>query len=289
MVTMADPTERVLQALAVAKRQRIERGLRDICFFADYYFSHVRAAVSPAFHYDLMRLAATKDDPRWDGKEGLVVAIPRGHAKSTIVTLIVACWWAVAERKKFILVLSGTKAQAQAFSIELKEQFESNDRLLRDFGNLSGDPFGLKWTEEQFQIVKTRPDGKIRWVTKFLSKSRGSSLRGLKSKGNRPDGMVIDDLEGDDAVATPEQREKTKHWLNSAVIPMLNPTDGTMIMVGTILHFDSLLASMVGQPDLYVTMKLQAIKADGTPLWPEMWPLPKLLARKRQMLSLIHI
>ncbi len=92
-----------------------------------------------------------------------------------------------------------------------------------------------------------------------------------------------DDIDAEDSILTLEQRMKVKSWWHKAVEPMLDPVEGVSIMVGTILHFDSLLSYMLSRDDVYDTFKYQAIQEDGTSLWPARWPIERLEEERRRL------
>ena len=63
----------------------------------------------------------------------LAFAAPRGHAKSTIVTLFYVMWSICYEKEKFVFILSATANQAQKLLSEIKGTLQSNERLRQDF------------------------------------------------------------------------------------------------------------------------------------------------------------
>ena len=74
-------------------------------------------------------------------------------------------------------------------------------------------------------------------------------MRGLRHGPYRPDLVILDDLENDENVAKPEQRDKLQDWLQKTVLN-LGAADGSMdvVYVGTILHYDSVLARTLDKP-----------------------------------------
>jgi hypothetical protein len=108
----------------------------------------------------------------------------------------------------------------------------------------------------------------------------------VRHRESRPDLIICDDLENDEHVQTPEQRTKAADWFNRAVVPALDPRTGTLLVTGTVLHFDTLLVKRLALDDIYLTRRYAAIQPDETPLWPERFPLEKLAQIKRQVGSL---
>ena len=83
--------------------------------------------------------------------------------------------------------------------------------------------------------------------------------------------MHLDDLESDENVVTPKQRDKLEKWLNSTVLP-LGAAGGKLdvIYVGSILHYDTVLARTMKNP-VWNAKRFQAILAwpDNMALWDE--------------------
>lgn len=85
-----------------------------------------------------------------------------------------------------------------------------------------------------------------------------------------------DDTEIRENVATPEQRAKIWEWFTSEIIPMIDPVHGKLIVIGTILHSNSLLTKLLSDENHYLTATYRAINPDGTSLWPERFTVERL-------------
>jgi len=230
--------------------------------FASYFFGHHSTKPFAGFHRELFSVLET-------GGDKIVRAAPRGHAKSTIIDLFYLTWEIVHKKRKFILLVSDTYSQAILFLEALKAEFEANERLRGFYGNLVTD----KWAEGEIVIGQT--------MIKVIG--AGMKVRGLKFRESRPDLIVIDDLENDELVENLARREKLERWLNGALIPSMSE-NGRVVMIGTILHFDSLLMKMTAD-DQYTEWDkktYRAIQEDGTALWAEHMDLEKIEQLKRE-------
>lgn len=117
------------------------------------------------------------------------------------------------------------------------------------------------------------------------AKGSGASLRGVRVGAHRPDLIICDDIEKDELVASPENRRKLEHWLRRVVMPALSP-DGQLLVLGSIIHYDSLLANLRDRSvwarwdyKVYRAFEAEAA-ADGkhylAALWPSRWPVERL-------------
>lgn len=97
----------------------------------------------------------------------------------------------------------------------------------------------LKDTEDD--IIVACEDGHM---FRIQAKGAEQKLRGLKWNNKRPDLIVCDDLENDEIVMNKERREKFRRWFYGALLPCKSVT-GIIRYVGTILHSDSMLESIM--------------------------------------------
>ena len=70
---------------------------------------------------------------------------------------------------------------------------------------------------------------------------------------------MCDDLEGDENIDSPQQRAKDREWFFKALMKIGSRRTVTVV-VGTILHYDSLLAQLLKRPG-WTGRKWQAIQA----------------------------
>ena len=175
-----------------------------------------------------------------DASQGvkLAVAAPRGEAKSTFVSLFFVLWVVLTGRKHYILLIADALEQATSLLDALKDELECNAALLEDFPDTAGK--GKVWNTG---TVVTRGEIKLQAL------GAGKRMRGLRHGPYRPDLVILDDLENDENVERPEQRDKLQSWLHKTVLN-LGAADGSMdvVYVGTLLHYDSVLARTLKKP-----------------------------------------
>src|SRR3990172_3619203 len=240
--------------------ERIERASHDVEFFRRTYFPHYIQAPSSAFHRyicDRYPGMIMKSIETGDGDREADAA-PRGNAKSTWVDLVLALWSTAFRYRFFILIVSDTASQAEDFVQFLKAELEVNERLAQDFPKLVGQ--GPIWRAD---TIITRNGIKIRGV------GAGQKLRGMRHGSKRPDLVIGDDLENDEAVESPDQRKKMERWFFKALMK-IGQKDTVFIVIGTILHYDSLLSSLLIKPGWKGKKFKAVIKSSVSSLW-EQW------------------
>jgi predicted phage terminase large subunit-like protein len=238
----------------------------EITDFAVKYLRHFMidpksgAYIAPAeFHRELYRILLTE--------QYAAIAAPREHAKSTVVSVIFVLYCICYKLRHFIVLISDTQPQAALQLAAVKEEIENNPALREDFGELAGDK---KWDVN---------DCRTSTGISVVARGAGQSLRGLRFRQWRPDLVICDDLENEEAADNPDTRDKLKRWFLGTV---MNLGKGCQVFViGTILHFDALLAELLDEDKFktFVKRKYEAVDDEWTAesvLWPAKWDLQAL-------------
>lgn len=249
----AFPTDRASQQARLTAVSDPVTGYKAFC---ELYFPHYRTRPDSALHEALfIRLPQVVADPK--GCRELVEA-PRGSAKSSHIALMFVIWCITLERKHYICLIMDAFEQAAVSLEAVKAELEVNPRLVQDFPNLMGQ--GRVWREGDIVTANN---------IKVESFGTGKKIRGRRHGPYRPDLVVLDDIENDENVASPAQRDKLENWIEKAVLK-LGPTDGTMdvIYAGTVLHFDAVIERFAKKPAWRVT-RFRAIMGwpDRMDLW----------------------
>lgn len=220
-----------------ASAVRRERARADYEYFAQTYFPHyIREGVDPSEFHRWVHALLTQivNEPG----ACQAVAAPRGEGKSTLLTQIGALYLVVYGLAHMVPIIMGATEQAEEMLEVIKAELESNPRLRMDFPAACGK--GRIWRA-----------GVIITANNIKLKAYGAlkRLRGARHGPWRPDFVLIDDLENDENVRSKEQRDKLERWVKTAVMN-LGPPDGSMrvIFLGTILHYDSVLARTMKSP-----------------------------------------
>ena len=241
---------------------RRKLGAIDMEFFGRAYFPHYFSRPSPEFHRELDNIwqqgvlkgrapltpAAAKAINRLPGVRR-VVAAPRGHAKSTNLTFKGTMHSALYEYKHYPIIISDSSDQAEGFLDNIRVEFEENGAIRADFGDLAGPVW-------RANVLVTKSNIKIEAI------GSGKKIRGRKHRNWRPDLIILDDVENDENVRTPEQRAKLDSWFKKAVSKAGDDyTD--IVYIGTLLHYDSLLANTLKNPS-YQAIKYRAVISFST-------------------------
>lgn len=209
------------------------------------------------------------------GPKKQLTLIPRGHLKSTILTIGYSVWRIILDPNIRICIANAKQENAETFLTEIKGHFENNQKLRI----LYGDFVGKKWNEGEIVVsrrVRTRKEPTIK-VTGV-----GGSL-----VSQHYDLIIGDDLINETNITTKDQIEKTKDWWRLAQ----SLGDGSHTdwrLIGTRYHYDDLYGDIIENKsdswDIYIR---RAIEND-VPIFPGKFSLELLDEIKREQGSYIY-
>ncbi|MCL9764309.1 phage terminase large subunit [Neisseria subflava] len=240
-----------------ARRAKVFDPVGGYEYFVNTYFPHyIRSPEKSELHEFLFsRLPEIIRSPKGENE---AVGAPRGEGKSTQVTQLFTLWCIVTGQKHYAVIVMDSIDQAYPMLEAIKAELEFNPRLKTDFPEVCGQ--GRVW---QAGTIVTANDVKVQVA------GSGKKLRGLRHGPYRPDLTILDDIENDEQVRNPEQRDKLNAWLTKTVLPLGGVGQKyDVIYIGTILHYDSVLNRTLNNP-FWKGIKFKAMKRwpDRMDLW----------------------
>jgi hypothetical protein len=208
-------------------------------------------------HHKVMKLL---DD---DSIQLLAIAADRGFGKSSLVQLAFPARKTLARQVAFMVPISCTSTQAIMHSENFKRELECN-------------PF----INEYFPPIKTDVFAKDMWImnnpkagrpgTLVFPRGRGQQVRGFLHGNERPDLIIVDDLEDAESVQNQEQRAKVLEWFYADVLGCVDRSkkNWRIVVIGTVLHEDSLLSNLITDP-AWTSVRLELCDDDFHSNWPE--------------------
>ncbi|PAT34954.1 phage terminase large subunit [Vandammella animalimorsus] len=223
-------------AAVAERRRRVFDPIGGYEFWDRTYFPHYGQAEPSQLHrYLYERLPRLVENPA--GQRDAIAA-PRGEAKSTKVSMSFVLWCIVTGRKWYAVIIMDAFEQAAEMLEAIKAELEANPRIAGDFPEAAGQ--GRVW---RAGVIVTANGRK---VEAFGSAKK---IRGRRHGAHRPDLAIMDDIENDENVAQPAQRDKLEAFVTKGVLN-LGPPDDSMdaIIIGTVLMYDSVLSRFLRNP-----------------------------------------
>src|SRR5574344_702185 len=252
---------------------RMDRARKDYAFFVEYYFPHYctnreteEIIPSAKFH-----IAAANKILRTHDLQA-VFQWARGHAKSTHMDVMIPLWLKCQKQRDInVMVLVGkSEDNANTLLGDIQAELQYNKRYIHDFGRQYN---AGNWQEGKFVTA----DG-----CAFFALGRGQSPRGLRYRNNRPDYIVIDDLDDDELCNNDSRVNKLTEWVKEALFGAFGAQGGRFIMVGNLIGKCSVLANISKTPGVFVS-RINVTDKDGKPSWPGFWTADKIRIKEQFM------
>ena len=223
---------------------------------------------TPDFHKEIYELLKTT--------LRLSLAAPRSFAKTTVVDVIYPIYLGVlrTDFRDSIAIFSASQSLSVEQLKKIKHEFETNEALIQLYVQIWGElPKSSTWREDEILL------------------SNGVRMQacgaGGQTRGKRPNVIICDDLETTEGVRSPDRRKQLDEWFRKDILGMLEPT-GQLIIIGTILHYDSLLKNLIDESSKWgwETRLWQAyndgIQKEGHELWVDKWTHKDLQLKKAE-------
>lgn len=241
-------------------------------------------------HFDWARIAETwATPPQRIGENRHGVISPRECGKTTWWYLILPLWAAANGYVRFAVAFAKDESLAHGHLATFKHELENNQLLNADYPELC--------TPARKQTGQTLADrqGMLHTQGGFIFAAKGieGSNLGLKVGSQRPDLIILDDIEPDEAKYSATLAEKRLGTLLDALVPLnlyaRMLISGTVTMPESITHQIVKAAQGVEVAPWIKDIGLQChwynaiqVNDDGTErsAWPEKWPLAELQAMR---------
>jgi len=252
----------------------------DLNFLAALAMSTVFQYLYPSLFiaaWNLMRdtVAKTRDFTQ------LVLGIPRGFGKTTLVKLFIL-YCILFTNRKFILVISSTSSLAENILADVIDMLNESN-IKKVFGDWR---VGL---EKDTQDVK-----------KFAFRGRNiilaaigaeGSLRGLNLKNERPDVMIFEDIQSRECADSKVQSDTLERWMVGTAMKAKSPHGCFFVFVGNMYPTPySILRKLKKNPKWikFICGGILSSERGMNSLWEELQPLKQLLSELDNDLEMGH-
>jgi hypothetical protein len=221
-----------------------------------YLFEHRHKNTTPEFHNRILKAF-------YSPRSKVVAKCFRGSAKSTLAEEYVILGSLFRDFRYPLLIGNSYDSACERMSA-IKHELETNELIMELFGP----QVGPVWTESEIVLMNG---------ARIKAYGARQSLRGSKTaEGDRPDLALVDDLEDEENVQTPEARYKIKRWVTGSLYPALVPITGKIRVLGTPLHPKSYVEECVNSDSfesIVVPVCYIADTGEDVASWPDRFPL----------------
>jgi phage terminase large subunit-like protein len=243
-------------------------------------------------HYEWARIAMSWREPSLaePAEDRHAIIAPRETGKSTWWYLILPLWAAAYGHKSFVAAYAHATGQAETHLASFRKELDENALLRADFPQL------CKPARRATGTTLADRSGMFHTASGFTFAAKGidATSLGMKVGNTRPDLIILDDIEPDEAQYSGDLVKKRLGTVRDAILPM--NIYASVIVVGTVQIPGSIIHQFVrvikGETDEETEWieeerfqphwhRAVVENDDGTlrSLWPEKWPLQFLIDR----------
>lgn len=247
-------------------KEAYDRGKVDINFFASLVAPAVMLFQFPFFYIGLFSLLVNRDTKQIGKILRFALGLPRGHAKTTFIKIIIA-WLIAYDKISFAVIICANQDLANEIISDVSDMLGSSNAEL---------VYGA-W-ESQMSTDSKEIKKVIYHKRSVMLVARGSesAVRGINIKHKRPDLILCDDAQTKENDESPTDSIKFRKRLIANLKIIAPYGDRLIIYIGNMYSENCILYQLKNNPS-WISLITGAIKEDGTPLWPELHPLEELM------------
>lgn len=202
-----------------------------------------------------------------------LVVMPRDHLKTSIATIADTIRRITLNPNIRILLGNETATNASHFLRRIAAVFDRNSRFRWLFPELIEEPATRsKWSENEILVPRTEdhPESTVEAI------GVGGAV-----VSRHYDLIKLDDLVGKEAAESDEVMRKTRDWYDYCESLLHHPIESEVHVIGTRWTYNDLIRKIIETEGEYFDQVItSALLPNGSPLWPERFPL-EVLARIR--------
>ena len=252
-----------------AKAKRIKSLEADYSKWFEYYLPNYAKAPCAWFHKEFAQ------DMEANSEIYEMLEVYRSGAKSVHADIGIPLFLMVKGKMRFMLLIGETERKAKKLLSGVQAQLQFNQRFINDYGRQfkMGD-----WSDGDFITTKG---------VRFMALGFGQSPRGVREEADRPDYIVVDDIDNKKHVKNDELMREGVDYIMEELWGCFDEMDGAVkrfAYCNNNFHKNSItnrlelqfkvLAQRArddNQPVVHKTIKVNAVKSLDTfePEWPE--------------------
>lgn len=251
---------------AYSRQEVIDLLQKNLNWFACFLLPSIITILFPPLHFvlwDILKKAVHESQlasptPKQKYPQ-IAIGWPRGFAKTTLVKLFI-CYCIFFSKTKFILIVAANLKKAENILADVWNMLgENNVRSV--FGN------HLNNVEVDRQELK-----------KFSFMGRDIILaalgaegdpRGLNLNNERPDLIVMDDMQSKENAESDVQSKSLLSWMTATLMKTKSPHRCCFIYIGNKFSAKGTILKILQKNPNWLTAIFAGILADGSSLWPE--------------------
>jgi hypothetical protein len=244
-----------------------ERGKVDINFFASLAIPEVCIYPLPLFYIGCFQLLTNRKDKDIGALLRFALGLPRGHAKTTFIKVLIA-WLIVYDQAKFILIVCSDSPLAELLLADIHDILLS-DNITAVYGDWSA---GL--SIDSADTKKSQYHGR---PVSLVARGWKSGIRGINLRHQRPDIIFLDDAQTKANAESVSDSANLLSTLVGTIFRAVAPYGNRLIIYVGNMYNDACVLNKLKKNPGWISMITGAILSDGKPLWEELHSLESLM------------
>jgi hypothetical protein len=208
----------------------------------------------------------------------LALGLPRGFGKSTLMKIFLI-YCILFTNRKFILVVAATAKLAQNIVSDVMDMLDEPN-IQAVFGDWK---LGVEKDTQELKKFGFRG----RNIT-IAAAGAETKVRGLNVKNERPDVILMDDIQSRECADSQVQSESLENWIVGTLMKAKSPSGCMFLFVANMYPTKlSILRKFKNNPT-WIKFIAGGILADGTSLWEELQPIKQLTTEFENDLAMGH-
>lgn len=208
----------------------------------------------------------------------LALGLPRGFGKSTLMKVFLIYVILFTDRK-LILVVAATAKLAQNIVADVMDMLEEPN-IKTVFGDWK---LGVEKDTQELKKFGFRG----RNIT-IAAAGAETKVRGLNIKNERPDVILMDDIQSRECADSVVQSESLENWMIGTLMKGKSPTGCMFLFVANMYPTKLSILRRLKPNPTWIKFIAGGILADGTSLWEELQPIAQLTSEFENDLAMGH-
>jgi hypothetical protein len=208
----------------------------------------------------------------------LALGLPRGFGKTTLMKVFLV-YVILFTNRKFILVIASTGPKAEAIIADVIAMLEEpNIRAV--FGD-----WKLGVTKDTQKVKKFGFRGRD---ISFVAAGGETDVRGLNLGNERPDVILMDDMQSKECAKSAVQSESLEDWMVSTLMKAKSPTGCMFLFIANMYPTKLSILRKLKHNPTWIKFIAGGINIHGESLWEELQPIKQLTAEFENDLAMGH-
>lgn len=262
-------------SVGLRREDVVEKAKEHVNFLGQLCLPEVFTLLFPPIYLAVWQML-TQGATQTSGMLKLCLGLPRGFAKTILLKLFVIYLILFTDRR-FILIVCNTASLAENFIADIEAVMTSRN-ILRVFGD-----WRTVMTKDTQPLKKFVFNGR---TVVLAGLGAQSSLRGIQLDFQRPDVILMDDMQSREQAKSEPVAKELLDWMLGTLMKANNKKRCLFVFIGNMYPYEGSILRKLRQNPAWISFICGAILEDGESIWPELRSVESLMDEFEDDLSM---